>query len=42
MLHAARLDIPHPAGGRLVLEAPPPAAFRDVAVSLGLDSALAR
>ncbi|HWA00521.1 MAG TPA: RluA family pseudouridine synthase [Caulobacterales bacterium] len=40
MLHAAALDIPHPAGDRLRLAAPPPSAFRDVALSLGLESAL--
>lgn len=39
MLHAAALDIPHPAGGRRTFEAPPPAAFLAALGSLGLDSA---
>jgi 23S rRNA pseudouridine955/2504/2580 synthase len=37
-LHARRLELPHPAGGRLAVEAPPPphmaATFRD----LGFDA----
>lgn len=37
MLHAAALDIPHPAGGRRTFEAPPPPAFRTVLASLGLE-----
>lgn len=37
MLHAESLDIPHPSGGRLALRAPPPADFRAVLVSAGLD-----
>ncbi|MGE0828785.1 MAG: RluA family pseudouridine synthase [Hyphomonadaceae bacterium] len=36
MLHAAALRFPHPAGGECVLEAPPPAAFREAAHALGL------
>jgi len=40
LLHAAALDLPNPAGGRLNLRAPPPAAFLQAAQSLGLDSAL--
>jgi tRNA pseudouridine32 synthase/23S rRNA pseudouridine746 synthase len=36
-LHAARLDIPHPEGGRIVLEAPPPAEFEQVLRSLSLE-----
>jgi 23S rRNA pseudouridine955/2504/2580 synthase len=42
MLHAARLDIPHPAGDRIVLEAPPPPAFTSAAAALGLESRAAR
>ncbi|HVY84058.1 MAG TPA: RluA family pseudouridine synthase [Caulobacterales bacterium] len=42
MLHAAALDIPHPAGGRLRPSAPPPEAFRGVVHSLGLEAALPR
>lgn len=37
MLHAAALDIPHPAGGRRRFEAPPPEAFLAAQRSLGLD-----
>lgn len=37
MLHAAALDIPHPAGGRRVFEAPPPAAFASALHALGLE-----
>lgn len=40
LLHALALDLPHPAGGRLSLRAPPSAAFVQAAQSLGLDSAL--
>lgn len=36
MLHAHRLDVPHPAGGRLQLEAPPPPSFDEALASLGL------
>lgn len=42
MLHAARLDIAHPAGGRLVLEAPPPSAFTKARDDLSLIPAPAR
>lgn len=38
MLHAAKLDVPHPtAGGRIVLKAPPPADFRAVLSAAGLE-----
>jgi len=37
MLHAAALDIAHPAGARLVLAAPPPPAFDAALRSLGLE-----
>ncbi|MFN7055048.1 RluA family pseudouridine synthase [Hyphomonas sp.] len=40
MLHAARLDIPHPEGGRLQLAAPVPEAFRAAAKRAGLHSGL--
>jgi len=36
MLHAAALEAPHPAGGRLQVTAPPPADFQETAVRLGL------
>lgn len=36
MLHAARLDIPHPAGGRRVFEAAAPPAFVAACAALGL------
>lgn len=39
LLHAAALDIPHPAGGRARFEAAPPPAFLSVRQSLGLDRA---
>jgi len=39
MLHAAALDLPHPEGGRLRLEAPPPKDFQDAVAALGLGSA---
>jgi tRNA pseudouridine32 synthase/23S rRNA pseudouridine746 synthase len=39
MLHAAALDIPHPAGGRRRFEAPPPAWFEEMRRSLGLEAA---
>jgi len=39
MLHAAALDIAHPAGPRLTLAAPPPPAFLAAQRSLGLDGA---
>jgi tRNA pseudouridine32 synthase/23S rRNA pseudouridine746 synthase len=41
MLHAAALDIPHPAGGRRRFEAPPPAPFLTALRSLGLETASA-
>lgn len=38
MLHAASLDVPHPtAGGRIVLNAPPPADFLAVLKAAGLE-----
>lgn len=38
MLHAARLEIPHPtAGGRVVINAPPPADFLAVLSAAGLE-----
>lgn len=42
MLHAALLDFPHPAGGRLRFQAPPPEDFQRLARSLGLEAALSR
>lgn len=39
MLHAAALDLPHPAGGRRQFSAPPPRAFTQTARSLGLETA---
>jgi 23S rRNA pseudouridine955/2504/2580 synthase len=41
MLHAWKLDLPHPSGERLALRADPPADFRFVAAAAGLDLALA-
>jgi len=38
MLHAAALDIPHPAGGRVQFSAPPPAAFQQTAAALALEA----
>jgi tRNA pseudouridine32 synthase/23S rRNA pseudouridine746 synthase len=38
MLHAAALDIPHPAGGRRTFMAEPPAAFLRAQQSLGLET----
>lgn len=38
MLHAWRLDVPHPDGGRLQLEAPPPASFLQTLEALGLQA----
>jgi len=38
LLHAAALDVPHPAGGRLMLTAPAPSAFLHAARSLGLEA----
>jgi 23S rRNA pseudouridine955/2504/2580 synthase len=38
MLHAARLDLPHPAaGGRIIISAPPPADFLAVLSAAGLE-----
>jgi tRNA pseudouridine32 synthase/23S rRNA pseudouridine746 synthase len=37
MLHAAKLDLPHPAGGRASFEAPPPAPFQALLRSLKLE-----
>lgn len=38
MLHAAKLDLPHPtAGGRIVLNAPPPADFLAVLAAAGME-----
>jgi len=39
MLHAARLDIPHPGGGRSSFAVAPPPAFAGICASLGLESA---
>jgi tRNA pseudouridine32 synthase/23S rRNA pseudouridine746 synthase len=39
MLHAASLDLPHPAGGRARFETKPPPAFAQALRSLGLESA---
>lgn len=39
MLHAAALGLPHPEGGRVRFEAPPPAAFAETVRSLGLEAA---
>jgi RluA family pseudouridine synthase len=36
MLHASRLEFPHPAGGTKVLEAPPPTDFMALAEGLGV------
>ena len=41
MLHAAALDLPHPAGGRLTLAAPLPADFAEVIAELGFGTARA-
>lgn len=38
VLHAAALDLPHPAGGRVQFSAPPPPAFVTLARSLGLEA----
>lgn len=40
MLHAARLEVPHPDGGTLVLEAPVPEDFREAAARAGLQAGL--
>jgi RluA family pseudouridine synthase len=41
MLHAAALDLPHPAGGRRRFTAPPPPAFRETLRLLALETATA-
>lgn len=40
MLHAARLEVPHPDGGTLALEAPVPEDFREAAARAGLQAGL--
>ncbi|ABI76083.1 pseudouridine synthase family protein [Hyphomonas neptunium ATCC 15444] len=40
MLHAARLEVPHPEGGTLTLEAPVPEDFRAAAEKAGLQAGL--
>lgn len=40
MLHAARLEVPHPEGGTLVLEAPVPEDFSEAAARAGLQAGL--
>jgi 23S rRNA pseudouridine955/2504/2580 synthase len=40
MLHAARLELPHPEGGTVSLEAPLPDDFRAAALAAGLQSGL--
>lgn len=40
MLHAAKLELPHPEGGKLVLEAPLPADFEASAAAAGLQAGL--
>ncbi|MFN7165361.1 MAG: RluA family pseudouridine synthase [Hyphomonas sp.] len=40
MLHAAKLDLPHPEGGRLVIEAPVPEDFHAAAGAAGLQAGL--
>lgn len=40
LLHALKLDVPHPDFGRIALEAPPPPEFLATARSLGLETAL--
>lgn len=40
MLHAAKLELPHPEGGKLVLEAPVPDDFRAAAEAAGLQAGL--
>lgn len=40
MLHAAKLDLPHPDGGRIVLEAPVPPGFLMAAKAAGLEEGL--
>jgi tRNA pseudouridine32 synthase/23S rRNA pseudouridine746 synthase len=38
MLHAAKLELPHPEGGKLVLDAPLPADFQASAAAAGLQA----
>ena len=40
MLHAARLEVPHPDGGTLTLEAPVPEDFQAIAEKAGLQAGL--
>lgn len=40
MLHAAKLELPHPEGGKLVLEAPLPADFQASVAAAGLQAGL--
>ena len=40
MLHAARLEVPHPDGSTLALEAPVPDDFREMAEKAGLQAGL--
>ena len=40
MLHAARLEVPHPEGGTLALDAPVPDDFREAAARAGLQAGL--
>jgi RluA family pseudouridine synthase len=40
MLHAWKLDLPHPSGGRIALKSPPPKDFLAVASAAGIDLAL--
>lgn len=40
MLHASRLELPHPEGGKRVLEAPVPADFQASAAAAGLQAGL--
>jgi len=40
MLHAARLEVPHPEGGTLALEAPVPDDFRQAAARAGVQAGL--
>ena len=40
MLHAVRLSFPHPDGGRVTVEAPPPHDFADLAQAMAVDKGL--
>lgn len=40
MLHAAALELPHPAGGRLNLAAPPPPDFAETLAALGFGASI--